>query len=272
MIVNSIFYQNPFLLSILRLWQQDAGLSVKEPNLVVSVQSGQAFRVMFFEEGCLDFLLGDHRFALVVDRISEATAVDDGEILTDEATFLMGRQRDNLEAQLLRDKKHRTQDMIARGLAKRIIRDDRTRIVLGFPDMAALLRKVIETSEEQGHILTPRLTARPFIRFFPRVGPLREDIAARRLAAAYFDGLIPEHDMKHLLRPQPLLERIADLLRILLTEFIVIRIAIKFLCEVVQIGTDGCASRRFLPFRHLDHNDIFRRLAHLDAFPCRELP
>ena len=96
--------------------------------------------MVFFKKGRLDFLIRYQDFPLLVGHFGEAAAVDDREILADETALLMGRQGENLEAQLLGDEEDRTEDVVDRRLAKRIVGDDDTRIVFSPAQVAALFR------------------------------------------------------------------------------------------------------------------------------------
>ena len=95
--------------------------SSEKAQLFVFVEAGQAFGMVFFKKGRLDFLIRYQDFPLLVGHFGEAAAVDDREILADETALLMGRQGENLEAQLLGDEEDRTEDVVARRLAKRIV-------------------------------------------------------------------------------------------------------------------------------------------------------
>lgn len=86
--------------------------------MFVFVEAGQAFGMVFFKKGRLDFLIRYQDFPLLVGHFGEAAAVDDREILADETALLMGRQGENLEAQLLGDEEDRTEDVVARRLPK----------------------------------------------------------------------------------------------------------------------------------------------------------
>ena len=83
--------------------------SSEKAQLFVFVEAGQAFGMVFFKKGRLDFLIRYQDFPLLVGHFDEAAAVDDREILADETALLMGRQGENLEAQLLGDEEDRTE-------------------------------------------------------------------------------------------------------------------------------------------------------------------
>ena len=115
--------------------------SIKQAQLVVLHQTPETLGMVLLEEGRLELLLRDQRPALVVGCNSKAAALDDREVRAEEVALLMGRQGNDLEAELLGYEEDRAQDMVTRRLAEGVIGHDDARVVLGLPDMAALFRE-----------------------------------------------------------------------------------------------------------------------------------
>ena len=151
---------------------QPGSVQREQANLLILFQAVQRFRMVLLEKGCLDLHVRFQDFAVAIGDLREAAAVYDRKIFPHEAAVFVCRERENLETELLGDEEYRIEDVVARRLAERVIRDDDARFLFRVRDSGALFRQVVQAAEEQRHVLAPDLSARPFVGFLPVVGAL----------------------------------------------------------------------------------------------------
>ena len=130
--------------------------------------------MVFFKKGRLDFLIRYQDFPLLVGHFGEAAAVDDREILADETALLMGRQGENLEAQLLGDEEDRTE--FSKGCPKAPYTVPRNRSSAYFYGVCCMLHshprwpschRLRAPLQQAGNGCNPRKQKRPAIRRGP---------------------------------------------------------------------------------------------------------